>query len=109
LVRAPDSPAGRALEAWLDAFNSGDPERIKGYHASHGPSGSAQESLAFREQTGGFDLLGIDKSERLAIEFRVAERASPTIAVGKLEVKDSDPAVVVKLDLRALPPGVTAA
>jgi hypothetical protein len=53
--------------------------------------------------------VGIDKSERLKIEFRVAERAGPTVAVGNLEVKDSDPAVVLKLGLRAIPPGMTAA
>jgi hypothetical protein len=105
----PDTPAGRTLEAWLDAFNSGDPELIQAYHASHEPSGSAEETLAFREQTGGFDLVGIDKSERLKIEFRVAERAGPTVAVGNLEVKDSDPVVVLKLGLRAIPPGMTAA
>jgi hypothetical protein len=29
--------------------------------------------------------------------------------MGRLEVKDSDPAVVLKLDLRAMPPGMTAA
>jgi hypothetical protein len=67
------------------------------------------QTVAFREQTGGFELLGIDKSERLRIEFRVKEKISPTTAVGKIEVKDADPAEVVSFNLRAIPPGMTAA
>jgi len=54
-------------------------------------------------------LLGVDKGDRLHIEFRVKERASPTVAVGRLEVKDGDPAGVVHFSLRAIPPGMTAA
>lgn len=54
-------------------------------------------------------MLGIDKSERLHIEFRVKEKASPTTAVGKIDVSDADPAVVTSFGLRAIPPGMTAA
>ena len=91
----PDTPAGHTLHAWLDAFNSGDRARIQAYVAKYWPSQSGDETVAFRNRTGGFDLLGIDKSDRLHIEFRVKERASPTVAVGKLDVKDGDPAGVV--------------
>ena len=105
----PDTPAGHTLHAWLDAFNSGDRARIQAYVAKYWPSQSADETAVFRNRTGGFDLLGIDKSDRLHIEFRVKERASPTVAVGKLEVKDGDPAGVVRFSLLAIPPGVTAA
>src|SRR5437660_7061184 len=105
----PDTPAGHTLHAWLDAFNSGDRARIQAYVAKYWPSQSGDETVAFRNRTGGFDLLGIDKSDRLHIEFRVKERASPTVAVGKLEVKDGDPAGVVRFSLLAIPPGMTAA
>src|SRR5215469_9799969 len=88
----PDTPAGHTLQAWLDAFNSGDRRRIEAYLAKFEPTRSADQTLAFREQTGGFELLGIENSDRLHIEFRVKEKASPTIAVGKIEVKDGNPA-----------------
>jgi hypothetical protein len=45
----------------------------------------------------------------LHIEFRVKEKASPTTAVGKIDVSDADPAVVTSFGLRAIPPGMTAA
>ena len=105
----PDTPAGHTLHAWLDAFNSGDRARIQAYVATYDPTQSADGIVSFRERTGGFDLLGVDKGDRLHIEFRVKERASPTVVVGKLEVKDADPARVVHFSLRAIPPGMTAA
>src|SRR3989442_131806 len=103
----PDTPAGHTLQAWLDAFNSGDRARIQAYIAKYEPTGAVDETLGFRDQTGGFDLLGIDKSQRLHIEFRVKEKASPTTAVGKIDVSDADPAVVTSFGLRAIPPGMT--
>jgi len=105
----PDTPAGHTLQAWLDAFNSGDRARIQAYIAKYQPTGAVDETLGFRDQTGGFDLLGIDKSERLHVEFLVKEKASPTTAVGKIDVSDADPAVVTSFGLRAIPPGMTAA
>src|SRR5262245_48332231 len=105
----PDTHAGRALQAWLDAFNSGDRERIQAYIAKYEPEKSVDSEVSFRNQTGGFELLGIDKSDRLYIEFRVKEKAGPTNALGKIKVKDADPAVVVSFGLRAIPPGMTAA
>ena len=105
----PATPAGHALQAWLDAFNSGDRARIQTYLTKYEPTKAVDGTIAFRDQTGGFELLGIDKSERLHIEFRVKEKASPTIALGKIEVRDADPAVVVNFSLLAIPPGMTAA
>ena len=106
----PDTPAGHTLRAWLDAFNSGDKARIQAYTSKYEPAtGDADRTVAFHDQTGGFDLLSIDKSEPLHIEFRVKEKASPTVGMGRLDVKDADPAVVVSFGLRALPPGMTAA
>jgi hypothetical protein len=105
----PDTPAGHTLRAWLDAFNSGDRARIQAYSAKYEPTKPVDGTMAFRQQTGGFELLGIEKSERLRIEFLVNEKASPTTALGKMDVKDADPAEVVSLSLRAIPPGMTAA
>src|SRR5262245_31283430 len=103
----PDTPAGRTLQAWFDAFNSGDRGRLEAYLTKYEPEKSVDSELNFRNQTGGFELVGIAQSDRLRIEFQVKEKASPTNAVGKIEVKDADPAVVVSFRLRAIPPGMT--
>jgi retinol-binding protein 3 len=104
----PDTPAGRALQAWLDAFNSGDRGRLESYITKYEPAKSVDSELSFRNQTGGFELIKISNSDRLRIEFQVKEKASPTNAVGRIEVMDADPAVVVRFRLRAIPPGMTA-
>lgn len=105
----PGTPAGHALAAWLEAFNSGDRARMEAYHAKYDYTMPLDALVSFRDQTGGFQLLAIDKSDRLHIEFRVKEVASPTTAVGKMDVKEADPAEVVSFSLRAIPPGMTAA
>jgi hypothetical protein len=105
----PDTPAGHALQSWLDAFNSGDRAKIQAYLTKYEPTKPLEQSVAFREQTGGFDLLGIDTNDKLHIQFRLKEKVSPTNALGKIEVKDAEPAQVVTFSLRAIPPGMTAA
>ena len=105
----PDTPAGHTLEAWLDAFNSGDRARVEAYFSKYDPGGSVDGTLTFRERTGGFELLGIDRSEPLSIQFRVKEKNGPTTAVGRLRLKNGSPAEVDNLNLRAIPPGMTAA
>lgn len=108
-VTIPDTPSGHTLRAWLEAFNSADLARIQAYVSKYEPMQQANQMMEFRQQTGGFQLLAIDKSDRLHIDFRVKEEANPTNAMGSLEVKDADPAVVVSFSLRAIPVGATPA
>jgi Peptidase family S41/N-terminal domain of Peptidase_S41 in eukaryotic IRBP len=63
--------------------------------------------MGFRGRTGGFELLKIVKSEPLELEVLVKEKHSDTRAVGKLEVKNAEPAVVKTFMLRAIPPGAS--
>jgi retinol-binding protein 3 len=105
----PDTPAGHTLQAWLDAFNSGDRPKVETYVKTVDHSESVDGMLSFHGQTGGFDLLSIESSERLHIRFRVKEKGGPTTALGNLIVKDGQPPTVATFGLRALPPGVALA
>ena len=105
----PDTPAGHTLRAWLEAFDSADEAKMKDYVARYKHPASAGQMLSFSKQTGGFDLVTIEKSEPLHIEFTVQERGGPTRALGKLDVKAGDPAQVAGFFVRAMPPGMTAA
>jgi D-alanyl-D-alanine carboxypeptidase len=67
----------RQLSAWLEAFNSGDRERIQSYLTANYPSVNVEGQMGFRAQTGGF-------------EFRVLEQATATMAVGLVQERDSD-------------------
>src|SRR6266849_8514047 len=98
-------PGGRTFKAWLEAFNSGDRAQLDAYLHKYDPSKPVDNEMQFRGMTGGFDLLQIVKSEPLRLEFLVKERRSETTGIGKLEVKDGDPAQVASVGLRAIPPG----
>jgi hypothetical protein len=73
-VTVPDTPAGHTLQAWLDAFNSGDRARLETYVKTVDQSQSVDGMLSFRNQTGGFELRSIESSEPLHIRFRVKEK-----------------------------------
>jgi len=103
----PDTHAGRTFKAWLEAFNSGERGQLDAYYRKYEPGKSAESMMPFRDATGGFDLIEIEKSEQLQLVFLVKERRSETRAVGKLDVKDADPAEVTSFALRAIPPGAS--
>ncbi|HXC44106.1 MAG TPA: S41 family peptidase [Candidatus Dormibacteraeota bacterium] len=101
----PDTPAGKVLHAWLDAFNSGDRTKIEAYVKTFDPKESADFMLTFHNQTGGFDLLAIESSEPKLIKFRVKEKASPTVAIGSIQLNDAQPPTIENFGIRAIPPG----
>jgi hypothetical protein len=100
----PDTPAGQALSAWLEAFNSGDRARIEAYVQKFDPNNSVERIMSFRGQTGGFDLVAILNSEPSAIKFKVKEKGSSTVAIGYLRMKDGQSTMVESLGVRAIPP-----
>jgi retinol-binding protein 3 len=108
-VTVPDTPAGRTLRAWLESFNSGDRSKIEAFGSKFQGGRPADEVMEFRQQTGGFELLAIDRSEPLRIVFRVKERSSPTTANGEITVREGDPAVIQEFSLRAAPVGAVPA
>jgi len=101
----PETPAGKVLRAWLDAFNSADRAKIEAYIKTYDPDQSVERMMGFHGQTGGFDLLEIEKSEPLLIKFRVKEKGGPTNAIGSIRLKDAQSTVVDSFSLRAIPPG----
>src|SRR5438270_9922655 len=101
----PDTPAGHTLQAWLDAFDSGDRAKIESYVKTVDQKQNVDGMMSFRNQTGGFELIGIDSSEPLHVRFRVKEKGGPTTTLGNLLVKDGTPPTVVTFGLGALPPG----
>jgi len=105
-VTVPDTPAGHTLQAWLTAFNSADRAQLDNYVKTIDHNESADGLMAFRNQTGGFDLLSADSIDSLHVRFRVKEKNSGTNAIGTLAVKDGQPPTVETFGLRALPPGV---
>jgi hypothetical protein len=100
----PDTVAGQALSAWLDAFNSGDRAKIEAYVQKFDPNNSVERIMSFRSQTGGFDLIAILNSQPAAIKFKVKEKGSARVAIGNIRMKDAQSTMVESLGVRAIPP-----
>jgi hypothetical protein len=101
----PDTPAGRTMSAWLEAFNSGDRTRLDDYYKKYDREKHADDVMGFRDRVGGFELVSIEKSEPLRIVFLLKERNSGMRALAKLQVSDSDPPRVSSSELNGIVPG----
>lgn len=95
----PTTPAGHALAGWLDAFNSGDEEKVGTFVKAHAPWLSLDQQMGLRASTGGYDLASIDGSGRLWIVFHVNERTSGTSVYGRVVVRLKDPGHITLLEL----------
>ena len=104
----PETPAGRAAAEWLDAFNSADSARIGAWNRKYSLDRSVEQQLSFRRETGGFELLSVERSEPRLVEYVVKERNSGTTALAVLELKESEPAIRTA-NVLAIPPGGSVA
>ena len=104
-VVIPDTPAGRTLSTWLEAFNSGDRTRLEDYYEKYEPEKHADDIMAFRDRVGGFDLVSIEKSEPRRMVFLLKERNSDMRSIAKLQLSDSDPPRVTSSEIIAVAPG----
>lgn len=101
----PDTNAGAALRSWLEAFNAGDRARLTAYFDKYEPDHKdrVEPMMNFRDQTGGFNLIRVEKSEPLHLEALVKERDGSNFARLKLDVNDSNPPTVKQLGLNVVP------
>lgn len=101
----PETPAGHALQAFLGAFNSGDHDRIAAYVKEYDPTNNTDGLVAFSSQTGGFDFVSVVQSAPDRLTFRVHGRGDGIDAYGVVQLAETAPPKVKRLNIRALPPG----
>lgn len=104
-VSVPDTPAGRTLRAFLDAFNSGNHDRIAAYVKEYDPENNADQLTAFSGESGGFTLVSIVQSQPDKLSFMVRGRGDNLDAYGVLELSSTAPPRVKHINIRAIPPG----
>lgn len=102
----PTTPAGAALREWLDAFNRADSARLAAFVRRYETEAPVENLLDFRRQTGGFNLLSIERNEPRRIEFFVRERGGSTTAVGEFALPATGDRPIVGPRLQALGPNM---
>jgi D-alanyl-D-alanine carboxypeptidase len=102
----PDTPAGRAFQGWLAAFNSGNAATYRDFVQKNWPSGEKlnDRMVEFRAMTGGFDLKQVEAaSTPTTLVALVQERASDQFGRLTLEVSPAAPNEILRLGIRAIP------
>ncbi|HEV2855768.1 MAG TPA: serine hydrolase domain-containing protein [Thermoanaerobaculia bacterium] len=101
----PKTPAGKVFEAWLTSFNSADATQIRAFDEAYRkePGPPVEQRLQFRQQTGGFTLVRIEKSEPTSLVALVQEKSGDTVARMELTVTSEEPTKIVKSTLSAIP------
>ena len=106
-AQAPGAPpiAEERAKAWLVAFNSGDKAVLKAFLESYRPSAleHIDDTLEFRERTGGFELERAEESTPTRFAALVKEKDSDQFARWVVEVEPDEPHRISKLELRAIP------
>ncbi|MFL6261750.1 MAG: serine hydrolase domain-containing protein [Thermoanaerobaculia bacterium] len=101
----PKTPAGKAFATWLAAFNSADPAQIHAFDAAYSRKDvpPIEDRLAFREATGGFTLVRVEKNEPLDLIALIQEKSSDTIARLEITLSADDPPKILKAPIEAVP------
>jgi hypothetical protein len=97
----PDTPAGRALSAWLDALNVA--EHQQAFYDSYKLRLKPEELSAWRDDVGGYDLLETYSSDPTNIFFRVKMRKRPREEFGRIGVDANAPATINALGAWGIP------
>ena len=101
----PDTPPGRALAAWLDAFNSGDRARKEAFNTTYSWGSDLDRDMRWRVETGGYDLLDIYTNNQTHILFRLKARAKGGEEIGTIKVSATEPRSVTELGTFRIPAG----
>jgi len=102
----PKTPAGKVFAAWLAAFNAGDPAQWRAFDAAYPREGAPppiEDRLRFREATGGFNVVRIEKSEPLSLVVLLQEKSSDTVARLELNLSAGEPPKILKSTIEAIP------
>lgn len=100
----PDTPAGRTLAAWLDAFNSNDRPREAAFIKNYSWQTDLEGLTRWQAEVGGYDLLEIYTNDQTHILFRLKARANEDEEIGTIRVSATEPHVVTELATFRIPP-----
>jgi D-alanyl-D-alanine carboxypeptidase len=93
----------RQFSAWLDAFNSGDRERISQFLQSNFPTRNLDADMRLRAQMTGFDVRSIDQASPTTVAGLVQARERDAFARYVVEVEPAPPNRITRLNIMGVP------
>ena len=102
-AQVPQTVAGRQFSAWLEAFNSGDREKIRRFLETTYPDANLDNQMRFRLQTGGFDFRKAEQSTATSLSGLLQEKNSDQFARFTLTLDPAASNMITQLQLAAIP------
>jgi D-alanyl-D-alanine carboxypeptidase len=104
---AASGPAARQFTAWLSAFNDSNRAELAAFRDKltsdlRDKAPDVDGMIAFRDQTGGFELKRVEESTPTRHIALVKERTSDVIARATIEVDAAPPHMIGAFDLRVI-------
>jgi D-alanyl-D-alanine carboxypeptidase len=93
----------RKFSAWLDAFNTGDRDKISQFLASNYPTRNVDAELAFRRQTGGFEYRALEQASATSVTGLVQEKGGDNFARFVVVVEPGEPHNITRVSLQVVP------
>lgn len=104
-AKAPDTPAGRMLTTWLEAFNSKDWARVETFFRTHTSWGDLAGTHKWFDEVGGYELLEVHSTDPTNIFFHVKALKDGAEEVGRITVNATAPFAVSELGAWNIPAG----
>jgi len=101
----PQTPAGHALQAWLDAMNGGTAAMVSNYVKSMDSTQTVDWLVSLSQHSDGFVLLSVHSKSPRLVSFHVREKHTLKEAAGSIKVDLSKASPVISFYIRPLPPG----
>jgi D-alanyl-D-alanine carboxypeptidase len=89
--------------AFLEAFNSGDRARLQKFQEANYPTMNLDSQMNSREQSGGLNLIGLQRATATRVEGIVLERNSSQFGLFALEVDPAEPQRVTRFAILPIP------
>ena len=93
----------RQFAAWLEAFNTGDRNRISQFLETNYPSMKLDMQMNFRERTGGLELRALEQATATTLTGLVQERDSDQFGRFTVEVEPAEPHRITRFPISAIP------
>ncbi len=98
----PHTPAGKVFAAWFDSYNSAERARIQAFQDAYKRKTPVEDVLSWREDTGGYRLISVQKTQPLAIGVLLRERKNPDVSA-TMTISLKTPDTIDKVEFNELP------
>jgi retinol-binding protein 3 len=103
----PNTAVGSVVKAWYDAYGSGDTAKVTDFYRRYQPERVTQNTVAYRSELGGFDILSIERAEPRHLEFVARGRKSPQTFYAIVDISAAEPPQITSSYLVGMGPNAT--